>query len=295
MHREGKLALLLLVGCCMLLCGQTLGAGPGLAAGDDPSASAEVGILGTSDTGDWTLSQYSKPVYSFGPPVWRPLTAPVVVRTTSTGVALTLKNSLIFRDPYGRLRSSSEMHGGVDLYATPKGLTKDEFGNTLDPVRTEVRAAYAGKVHVLSDPTGYGTYIKENLQYSDGEQGTDLCVIYGHLDSVVAGIDGTAVSKGQLIGYVGQTGNAASTYSHLHLELRSYDGTHWYDPEPYVAGISWGDAYSQSSWLKVTAPTSVSGTSFTATVTIKPVYYDPSAGKNSTTAPFHGDSCSHRL
>ncbi len=53
---------------------------------------------------------------------------------------------------------------------------------------------------------------------------------------------------------------------------------------------SWGDSYGQPSWIKVTAPSSVSGTSFTVTVTIKPVYYDSSAGKSSTAPPFHGDS-----
>lgn len=50
--------------------------------------------------------------------------------------------------------------------------------------------------------------------------------------------DGTPITKGQLIGWVGDSGNATETITHLHFELRRYDGYIWnswaIDPYPYL-------------------------------------------------------------
>ena len=53
--------------------------------------------------------------------------------------------------------------------------------------------------------------------------------LYAHLSEFVA-LEGQSVKKGQLIGYVGQTGNA--TGPHLHFELM-HQGT-YLDPEYYL-------------------------------------------------------------
>ncbi|MFZ1987696.1 MAG: peptidoglycan DD-metalloendopeptidase family protein [Minisyncoccia bacterium] len=57
---------------------------------------------------------------------------------------------------------------------------------------------------------GYGNYVV--IDHANGTQ-----TLYAHMSRVVASA-GTAVSKGQLIGYVGATGEA--TGSHLHFEVR---------------------------------------------------------------------------
>lgn len=65
-----------------------------------------------------------------------------------------------------------------------------------------------------------------------GQSGTRF--YYAHLQSVAPGIEpGTTVSAGQLVGTVGNTGNAATTPSHLHFEVHP-DGGDAVDPYPLL-------------------------------------------------------------
>ena len=58
---------------------------------------------------------------------------------------------------------------------------------------------------------------------------------YAHLNGYAAGIQaGTRVAAGQLIGYVGETGNAASP--HLHL-AHILSGGQYVNPYPVVAAL----------------------------------------------------------
>ncbi|MGB8359853.1 MAG: peptidoglycan DD-metalloendopeptidase family protein [Acidimicrobiia bacterium] len=51
-------------------------------------------------------------------------------------------------------------------------------------------------------------------------------------------VEGSPITKGQLIGWVGDSGNATETVTHLHFELRQYSGSIWnstpIDPYPYL-------------------------------------------------------------
>lgn len=88
-------------------------------------------------------------------------------------------------------------HKGVD-YAAPTG--------------TPVRAAGNGRIAFVGRKGGYGKviFIKHQGSYT---------TVYGHLSRYAKGIrNGTKVSQGQLIGYVGSTGLA--TGPHLHYEFR---------------------------------------------------------------------------
>jgi murein DD-endopeptidase MepM/ murein hydrolase activator NlpD len=85
-------------------------------------------------------------------------------------------------------------HSGIDLAA---------------PTGTPVHAAAAGVVRVLEAP-GYGLHVRIR---HDAQTET----LYGHLSSVVAR-NGQELARGDVLGFVGSTGN--STGPHLHFEVR---------------------------------------------------------------------------
>lgn len=88
-----------------------------------------------------------------------------------------------------------DVHRGMDIPA---------------PAGTPIYATAAGVVSTKAH-WSYGTSVKISHTPS-------MVTVYGHMSARAAGIaDGVVVQKGQLIGYVGSTGN--STGNHLHYEL----------------------------------------------------------------------------
>ena len=93
-----------------------------------------------------------------------------------------------------------------------------EYGwrkNPVTGVGTPIYAAASGYVQVAGwSSGGYGNYvIIYHGKMSDGNQYSTL---YGHMRSVATSA-GKYVQQGEIIGYVGSTGN--STGNHLHLEV----------------------------------------------------------------------------
>ena len=91
---------------------------------------------------------------------------------------------------------------------------------------TPIYAADNGVVIVSQDTTvGYGRYVI--IDHQNG-----IATLYGHMNQRLVEV-GEVVSKGQLIGLMGSTGN--STGSHLHFEVRiggGYSGR--VDPAPWL-------------------------------------------------------------
>lgn len=96
------------------------------------------------------------------------------------------------------INGEGAFHSGVDIDA---------------PYGTPVRAAGDGDVTGADLGAGYGRAVVLN-------HGHDLLTLYGHL-SAVAVIPGQHVTRGQVIGYVGQSGRA--TGPHLHYEVRVHN------------------------------------------------------------------------
>jgi murein DD-endopeptidase MepM/ murein hydrolase activator NlpD len=96
------------------------------------------------------------------------------------------------------INGEGAFHAGIDIDA---------------PIGTPVRAAADGDVTGASMGAGYGRQVVL-------DHGHDIMTVYGHL-SAVAVLPGQHVSRGQVIGYVGQTGRA--TGPHLHYEVRVHN------------------------------------------------------------------------
>ena len=75
---------------------------------------------------------------------------------------------------------------------------------------TPIMAAKGGTVTVKSTPGGYGQYVE--VQHPDGTM-----TRYAHMSKFGEYKDGQQVNTGDVIGYVGTTGN--STGNHLHFEI----------------------------------------------------------------------------
>jgi murein DD-endopeptidase MepM/ murein hydrolase activator NlpD len=96
------------------------------------------------------------------------------------------------------INGEGAFHPGIDIDA-PNG--------------TPVRAAGDGEVTGASMGAGYGRQVVI-------DHGHDLVTLYGHL-SAIAVLPGQRVTRGQIIGYVGQSGRA--TGPHLHYEVRVHN------------------------------------------------------------------------
>ena len=59
-------------------------------------------------------------------------------------------------------------------------------------------------------------------------------LMYAHLDGYESGLrDGSPLTRGQVIGYVGSTGNAVASAPHLHFAIaRSADVKRWSKGKP---------------------------------------------------------------
>jgi septal ring factor EnvC (AmiA/AmiB activator) len=96
------------------------------------------------------------------------------------------------------INGEGAFHSGIDIEA---------------PYGTPVRAAADGDATGASMGAGYGRQVVL-------DHGHDVLTVYGHL-SAIAVLPGQRVVRGQVIGYVGQSGRA--TGPHLHYEVRVHN------------------------------------------------------------------------
>ncbi len=131
-----------------------------------------------------------------------------------------LENRVTWTDTFGAPRSGGRTHAGNDMLA---------------PKMTPVLAVVDGKADWLNLTGKLSSY--NNLPYYNillrGDDGNDY--FYIHLNNDTPGTDdgqggvqyayapgltnGTHVRRGDVIGYVGDSGNAEDTVSHLHFEI----------------------------------------------------------------------------
>jgi murein DD-endopeptidase MepM/ murein hydrolase activator NlpD len=159
------------------------------------------------------------------PPVARPATTPpgveseLAARRLSIPVAGVAASAL--RDSFAEGRGGSRQHQAIDIPAprhTPVVAVED------GTIAKLFRSRYGGITVYQFDPGGR------------------YCYYYAHLQGYAPGLrEGAAVRRGQVLGFVGTSGNAPADTPHLHFQI--YELTparHWWEgkpinPYPYLA------------------------------------------------------------
>lgn len=155
---------------------------------------------------------FSKPVHAADAEI-RPITFPT-------------ERNVTFSDDFGDVRSA-HVHEGNDL-----------MGKKMMPLYSAIN----GRVHDIVDPEaswGYAItledadgYTYHYLHVNNDTPGTDDD-LGGTLYAYAPGIErGATVTKGQLIGWMGDSGNAEEAGAHLHFEIRLPDRT---SIDPYAS------------------------------------------------------------
>jgi len=153
--------------------------------------------------------------------VVRPAASPEPVLTAPLADALTDRDLLVPVEgvqPEQLVRSFAQSRGG----------RQHEAIDILAPRNTPVLAIEGGKVArlFLSKAGGITVY-----QFDPTEQ---YCYYYAHLERYADGlVEGQELRKGQVIGYVGTTGNAPKDTPHLHFAIfRLTEAKRWWEGIP---------------------------------------------------------------
>ncbi len=131
------------------------------------------------------------------------------------GKTCPVNGAVTFRDTWGAPRPGGRTHKGVDMIAdrgTPLVAIEDGTVSRIG------NGGLGGKTVWLRSDTGHSYY-------------------YAHLDGWAEGLrEGDHLDVGELLGYVGNTGNAAYTIPHLHFEYHP-NGGGAVNPYPLVAEL----------------------------------------------------------
>ncbi len=165
------------------------------------------------------------------------------------GFVFPVAGEVEFIDSWGYPRmtgtASAHWHQGTDVFAT---------------LGTPLIASENGTLSGI----GVGS-LGGNKLWVNGDSGTEY--YYAHLAAFAPGIaDGQRVRAGEVVGYVGDTGNARGTSPHLHFEVHP-GGVGPVNPYPLLKA-----AYGNRPMVKATAPVTV------PTTTVVPVLPGPPEG-----------------
>lgn len=117
----------------------------------------------------------------------------------------------------------------VDSFDDPRGGTRrHEAMDIIAPRGARVLSADAGRVLKLHNSVagGLSIYVADPTQR--------FIMLYAHLDSYRPGlVEGATVKQGELLGFVGFTGNGSPSAPHLHFAIaRSDNSTEWWKGTP---------------------------------------------------------------
>jgi murein DD-endopeptidase MepM/ murein hydrolase activator NlpD len=117
------------------------------------------------------------------------------------------------------------------------GARGHEAVDILAPRNTPVHAVEDGTLAKLFSSKAGGITL---YQFDPSRQ---FCYYYAHLERYAPGLrEGEPVTRGQVIGYVGTTGNAPPNTPHLHFAIyRLTDARRWWDGDPLDPYLVFGN------------------------------------------------------
>ena len=197
------------------------------------------------------------------------------------------ETSVTFSDDFGDGRSGGRTHEGNDV-----------MGKKMMPLYAAVDGTISS-INIPEESWGYAVTIRDAdkwtyhyLHINNDTPGTDDGA-GGEANAYAPGIArGVKVTKGQLIGWMGDSGNAESAGAHLHFEIRRPDGVAIspylslrgalsgpgvYDPD--VARASSGDINTDRRIATATGSVNCTSGSLVKTTSTSAVYYCGADGK----------------
>jgi murein DD-endopeptidase MepM/ murein hydrolase activator NlpD len=153
----------------------------------------------------------------------------------SAGIeALPMRGPCWFSDDWGDPRGSGRRHQGTDLFAAPNSYVYAIVDGTLTRRSWDQPGLRSGNAWWLTAADGSGTYY-----------------FYGHLADFAPELSvGSRVEAGEIIGFMGNTGNSA--FPHLHFEIHP-NGGGAVNPYPLLrqlGGCKTGEQYRQpGGWV----------------------------------------------
>jgi murein DD-endopeptidase MepM/ murein hydrolase activator NlpD len=153
---------------------------------------------------------------------------PPPVAKSSASIAAAPPEALVDRDleiPVEGVKADQLVRSFED---SRSGSRSHEAIDILAPRNTPVKAVEDGTIAKLFESKAGGTTI---YQFDPTGQ---FCYYYAHLERYAEGLsEGNTVKKGQVIGYVGTTGNAPKNTPHLHFAIFKLTAErHWWEGTP---------------------------------------------------------------
>ena len=162
-----------------------------------PLSSSEPAPIATTGAAEWSTAPPRAAAIEASPPSMNDAIGALARRDLLIPVAGIAPNRLV--DTFNDARAVGRRHDAIDIMA-PRG--------------TEVHAADDGTIAKLFTSEAGG------LTISEFDRTQAFSYYYAHLDRYALGLaEHQMVRRGQLLGYVGSTGNASEDAPHLHFAI----------------------------------------------------------------------------
>lgn len=177
-------------------------------------------------------------------------------------IAFPVEGSVSYTDTWGAPRSGGRTHEGVDLMGTKMQRLLAAVDGTVIRVRYD-NLSSGGNSVVIRGADGW-TY--HYVHVNNDTPGTDDGRATRNQAFPSDIVEGATVRRGQVVGYLGDSGNAESTGAHLHFEIRQPPAPGTYtgvaiNPYPSVRAAELG---TTSGWqLRTTATSGPADVAFT--------------------------------